>query len=117
MTEPAAFAAAHKVIIDALSWLVAAHGIDPDRHPLILSVLADALPLAPRTGNRELDGLATAGSALVRAFRALQGTDPARGTDWCRANLDAGNALADFAWARLCRSSTTLFLPKNGVAK
>lgn len=105
MTAAPVFTPAHKVVIDCMTFLTVEIFAD-DRRPLVLDLLAEALPHATPLGQPAIDGLIHAAGPLLKAGRAMAyKADPERGIHWCRAMGAADQALTTFAWARLAQSA------------
>lgn len=107
MADPAApvFTPAHKVVIDCMTFLTA-EIIADDRRPLVLDLLAEALPHAKPLNRPAIDGLIDAAGPLLKAGRMLAAKkDPDAGIHWCRAMGAADQALTTFAWVRLAQSA------------
>ena len=80
--------------------------IADDRRPLVLDLLAEALPHARPLGRPAIDGLIEAAAPLLKAGRAMADKgDPERAIHWCRAMSAADQALTTFAWVRLAQSA------------
>lgn len=111
MADPAAFhpsqprfTEAHKVVIDAIGFIVAERIHHPNRR-LALSLLTEALPHAHATENGILDRLIMAAIEVSVADRAMMNAEPEAALAWMRATMAASTAFAEFALWRLGQSA------------
>lgn len=109
ITPPQTFSPAHKVVIDAVTFVAALTYVADPRLPLAIDALDRALPMAHATGWPDLDRVILAGTALSRAWVGRRQNLPQWGTDWMAANMDANAAVTGFAWWRLALSTDALF--------
>lgn len=109
VTPPLTFSPAHKVVIDAVTFVAALAQASDARLPLVIDALDRALPLAHSTGWPDLDRMILAGAAISRAWVGRRQNLPQWGTAWMAANMDAGHAVTGFAWWRLAQSTDALF--------
>lgn len=104
-----AFSPAHKVVVDAVTFLAASRRGDDDRLPLVFDALTRALPLCEATEWRELSRVMLAGSALLRAWDARRAGQSDWSSQWLAAMMDADHAVTSFAWWRMALSIDALF--------
>lgn len=95
MTAAPTFTPAHKVVIDALGFLVAERTRHDNRRMLI-EALDQALTRAHSTGNRTLDRVIMAAVEVSHADRQLQSRAPDAAKAWMAASLSASDAMTEF---------------------
>ena len=114
MADAPVFTPAHKVVIDAATFLVARirEAGQDDHTDLAFKALGDVLPGITPSGNAVIDRLTTAAAKA----RDLWLAPPKNGwaQDWLLLSSGLADAVADFAWARLAQSHHALF--PEGVA-
>lgn len=103
MADPV-FTAAHKVVIDAVGFVVAERVHHANRR-VALDLLARALPHAAATGHAILDRIILAAVEVSMADQALTAREADCGATWVRAHLSASDAFAEFSLWRLSVSS------------
>ena len=112
------FTHAHKVVIDAVGFLVAERARHINRS-LVLEALAEALPHALATENPILDRLLIAAVEIKVAAAGLDANRPDAALEWMRASMSASQAFTEFSLWRLGASSArfTAALATDGAVK